>query len=306
MVWNLYFGNESVAKKTVDHILSYMRSSPTWAYNGGSRSWGDVENNGKYLATFGTGSSDRGQMHYRSGLNMIPLIEWYRLHPEEGLTLLEISMGAIAGQMANIDPATGATSMMFHAAPHMLSFDPHSGDYGLGFFGNALESGSYYVEDAELGSLCFLCTLDTGEAGATALTPADAYRVTAFLQPLGLYIQVQCGTLASLTLRDAEALRAPRKGEGPPISQPMGSSNGQLDITFEADAPCAALRIQLTKTAAAMPGTGFSVVGAPLVRGAYEVQPAVKGQQTVAHVEYTLRDGPGGNKNQREAVSESV
>mgnify|MGYP004274824279 CR=1 FL=1 len=42
VVWNLYFGNESVAKKTVDHILSYMRSSPTWAYHGGSRSWGDV------------------------------------------------------------------------------------------------------------------------------------------------------------------------------------------------------------------------------------------------------------------------
>ena len=127
-----YFGNESVAKTTVDHILSYMRSSPTWAYHGGSRSWGDVRgqsppgalhsprappvipralrarspgpgapptprshatararraqvgNNGKYLATFGTGAADRGQMHYRSGLNMIPLIEWYRRHPEEG------------------------------------------------------------------------------------------------------------------------------------------------------------------------------------------------------------------------------
>lgn len=75
-MWNLYFGNETVARKTVDHILSYMRSSATWAYNGGSRSWGDVGNNGKYLATFGTGSQDRGQMHYRSGLNMIPLIEW--------------------------------------------------------------------------------------------------------------------------------------------------------------------------------------------------------------------------------------
>ena len=40
-MWNLYFGNMSVAKKTVDHVLSYMRSSPTWAYNGGARSWGD-------------------------------------------------------------------------------------------------------------------------------------------------------------------------------------------------------------------------------------------------------------------------
>ena len=75
-MWNLYFGNESVAKKTVDHVLSYMRNSPTWAYHGGARSWGDVGNNGKYLATFGTGAADRGQMHYRSGLNMIPLSEF--------------------------------------------------------------------------------------------------------------------------------------------------------------------------------------------------------------------------------------
>ena len=40
--------------------------------------------------------------------------------------------------------------MMFHAVPHLLDFDPHSGDYGLGFFGNALESGAYYVRDPAL------------------------------------------------------------------------------------------------------------------------------------------------------------
>ena len=62
VVWNLYFGNETAAKLTVDHVLSYMRSSPTWPYHGGARSWGDVGNNGKYLATFGTGVQDRGQM----------------------------------------------------------------------------------------------------------------------------------------------------------------------------------------------------------------------------------------------------
>ena len=45
--------------------------------------------------------------HYRAGLNMIPLIEWYRRHPEEGTFLLEVSMGAMAGQLVNIDLATG-------------------------------------------------------------------------------------------------------------------------------------------------------------------------------------------------------
>ena len=78
----------SAAKRTVDHILSYMRSSPTWAYNGGARSWGDAGNNAKWLPAFGTGLSQRGQMHYRAGLNMIPLIEWYRANPDEGRSLV--------------------------------------------------------------------------------------------------------------------------------------------------------------------------------------------------------------------------
>jgi hypothetical protein len=75
---------------------------------------------------------------------MIPLLEWYRQNPED-FFLLEVAMGAIGGQMTNVDE-NGATSMFFHAYPWVMDFDPHSGDYGLGFFGNALESGSYYVQ----------------------------------------------------------------------------------------------------------------------------------------------------------------
>ena len=131
-----------------------MRSSPTWAYHGGARNY-NAYNSGKWLATYGTGSPDRGTMHYRAGLNMIPLIEWYRSNPDD-LFLLEISMGAIAGQMSNIDES-GAPGFMFHASPHVMDFDPLSGDYGLGFFGNALQSGLYYVVDSEFGRLCFLC-----------------------------------------------------------------------------------------------------------------------------------------------------
>jgi len=60
-------------------------------------------------------------------------------------------MGALVGQMANIDE-TGAGSMMFHAVPHVMDFDPHSGDFGLGFFGDALESGAYLVQHPTLGN----------------------------------------------------------------------------------------------------------------------------------------------------------
>merc|ERR1712146_305205 len=105
-------------------------------------------------------------------------------------------MGAIGGQMTNIDPTTGAASMMYHAVPHMLAHDPHSGDYGLGFFGNSLESGAYYVKDADLGALCFLCDLTP----TNLIVPKDAYRIAVFFEPIGLYMTSECGTFASASV----------------------------------------------------------------------------------------------------------
>ena len=101
VIWNLYYNDTVAAKATVDHILSYMRSIPSWAYNGGARA-ADSGNNGKWMPSMGTGKPDRGQMHYRSGLNMIPLLEYYRQHPtDDEWFLLEIAMGAITGQLTN-------------------------------------------------------------------------------------------------------------------------------------------------------------------------------------------------------------
>ena len=153
---------------------------------------------------------------------MIPLIEWYRRHPEEGTFLLEVSMGAMAGQLVNIDPATGATSMMYHASPHMRAFDPHSGDYGLGFFGNALETGAYYVVDAALGPLCFLCDATPqegggGGGGGVAIEPLDAYRIAAYLEPLGLYLQSECGRFSRLVYDGRQSVQVP--------SSPLSSSD---------------------------------------------------------------------------------
>merc|ERR1719482_2689982 len=137
-------------------------------------------------------------MHYRAGLNMIPLIEWYRSNPDD-LFLLEISMGAIAGQMSNIDES-GAPGFMFHASPHVMDFDPLSGDYGLGFFGNALQSGLYYVVDSEFGRLCFLCDVVAAPSDSSEITllPRDAYHRNAFFEPIGLYLQTEAGTIAAL------------------------------------------------------------------------------------------------------------
>ncbi|XP_065177352.1 uncharacterized protein LOC135808135 [Sycon ciliatum] len=264
VVWNIYYRNETAAKNVVDHVLSYMRSSPTWVYNGGTRSWGDGGNNGKYLPNFGTGLDTRGNMHYRAGLNMIPLIEWYRLHPDE-LFLLEIAMGAISGQMGNIDES-GAPSMMWHAFPYVMDYDPHSGDFGLGFFGHSLESGLYYVEDKSLGTLCYLCDVsvsgnkdgDGAGNGTVSILPRDSYHINAFLEPVALYIQAEAGTIASLSVNLQKRMATVQFTE----------SSAEVHNMFSM------FRLKLTKTSKDRPGSGFAVDGAELVRGAFAIKPS--------------------------------
>jgi len=186
-------------------------------------------------------------MHYRSGLNMIPLIEWYRANPDE-LFLLEISMGAIAGQLTNID-ANGAPSMMFHTHPYVNDFDPHSGDFGLGFFGLSLETGAYYVEDSTLGKLCFLCNLETS-GSSSVITPVDSYSLNVFLEPIALYIQTDAGTI----------------GE---VEYNAGSKSVTLTYAAVTNPTYSAARFRMKKTSTARPGNQFTVTGATASRGGY-------------------------------------
>jgi hypothetical protein len=84
------------ALNTIDVILSYMRSIPNWAYMGGADAT-DIGNGGKWFTTAGTGQKPMIKMHYRAGLNQIPLAEYYRAHPDD-FDLLEIIVGALSGQ----------------------------------------------------------------------------------------------------------------------------------------------------------------------------------------------------------------
>jgi hypothetical protein len=59
-----------------------------------------------------------------AGLNAIPLLEEYRARPRGNAHLLLRSLGALAGQLTNID-AQGAASMAFHADPALLQHDPY-------------------------------------------------------------------------------------------------------------------------------------------------------------------------------------
>lgn len=262
-MWLTHFADSSnnwkaAAKRTVDHILSYMRSSPTWAYHGGSRSWGDLGNNGKWMVSADTVSrfETRGNLHYRTGLNMIPLIEWYRANPDD-FFLLEVSMGAQASQLANIDEF-GAPSMMLHMLPHVLDFDPRSGDFGLGFFGHTLEAGAYFVQHPTLGALCFQCDLANSSDAAIVIDPKDSYRQRVYLEPLALYIQADAGQFASLSL-DLESRK--------------------LTVTFSQSAQpegetFTMRRLRVDKVSAQRPGDHFQLQetqGIEKLRGAFEI-----------------------------------
>ena len=266
VMWLMYFADEDeayagLANRTIAHVLSYMRSSPTWAYHGGSRSWGDLGNNGKWMVSCGTAANfeTRGNFHYRAGLNSIPLLEWYRRNPDE-LFVLEVGLGANAGTLMNIDER-GAPSMMLHMLPHVMEYDPRSGDYGLGFFGHALEAGAYVVHDGGRW-LCYLCDFlaapGADVAAPVALAPRDSFMQRVFIEPLALYVVLD-GTGAFAGLR-------------------VDIGAGRIEVAFADGAGAARTfstrRLRLEKTAPVRPGANFTLEGRPragLVRGAFEI-----------------------------------
>ena len=212
-------------------------------------------------------------------------------------------MGAIAGQLVNIDE-NGATSMMWHAMPYVMDFDPHSGDFGLGFFGHCLETGAYYVLDPSMGELCYLCDVvssstvltstngssistEDGVAGTVTIHPRDSFHNRVFLEPLSLYLYAEAGTIDRVE---------------------FDLAGKKLSVVFESMATAnitrwtfKKIRLQVDKTSDARPGSDFVVTNShnsnnyatakitalPFVRGAYEVEPASGGGETTVSVTWT-------------------
>ena len=60
-----------------------------------------------------------------TGLNAIPLLEEYRRWPTpDNALLLQTAMGAVMGQLTNIDEL-GQASMGFHGDPALMQHDPY-------------------------------------------------------------------------------------------------------------------------------------------------------------------------------------
>ena len=191
--WSRYFGYTEKARVTLDAILGYMPTVPHWGYNGSARRYWDFQYAGKLRRV------ERQLHHYGSGLNAIPVLSEYRDHPED-LYLLRVGYGGVMGALANITQE-GFGPSGFHAYPSTLRIDGYSGDFGPGFFGHAVNTGSYVTRDPQLGWLAFGGNLTVGENGVH-FRPLDSARSRVFLAPLGLWLTLDAGTFEEVQLQD--------------------------------------------------------------------------------------------------------
>ncbi len=184
--WTKYFGFDAKAQTTLDAILGYDPTIPSWGYNGSARRYWDFIYGGKVRRL------ERQLHHYGSGINAIPLLAAYRQKPGD-LYLLRVGYGGTMGELSNID-RSGFGSAAFHSFPDMLAFDPYSGDYGPGFWGFAVNTATYVVQDPVLGWLCFGGNLDS-RGSIVRVVPLDAFRSRLYLAPIGLWITLDAGRI---------------------------------------------------------------------------------------------------------------
>jgi hypothetical protein len=269
-VWGAFFNASSaewmqgnLEERTVNSIIAYMASLPTWAYHGAAYGMGDMSNNAKWMVT---GGWEREGGHYRSGLNSIPVIERYRSHPDD-FYLLQVGIAGIMACLPNIDE-DGAPSMSFHTHPFIMQHDPNSGDHGLAFFGSSLNQGAYLHQHAVLGPLCFMCTVAVGGDGSAIVSTRDMYRRRVYLAPIGLWLVAESGLIANVTLSPGPAFSSVSV-----VFEPTAVAAAAAGVS---SLPYSSLRLRFEQAAPQYRPFSFTLAspsGAQLVRGAYAIAP---------------------------------
>jgi hypothetical protein len=189
--WCKYFGYDEKALVTLNAILGYMPTVPHWGYNGSARRYWDFWYAGKLRRL------ERQLHHYGSGLNAIPVLSEFRDNPDD-LYLLRVGYGGLLGAIANVTQE-GFGPSGFHAYPSTLEIDGYSGDYGPGFFGHAVNTGTYITRDPEFGWLAFGGNVSV--AGASVrVRPLDSGRSRIYVAPLGLWLTLDAGTFDTVEI----------------------------------------------------------------------------------------------------------
>lgn len=186
--WMRYFGYQPQADETREVILAYDPTIPSWGYNGNARRYWDFLYGGKVSRI------ERQIHHYGSALNAVPLFDAYRQNPTD-LHLLRVAYGGMMGGITNIDQQ-GFGSAAFHSWPDMMKWDAITGDYGMGFYGHAITSATYMVDDAQFGWLGFGGDL-TAKGTRVHVEPKDGARRRLFIAPAGLWVTLEAGRIKS-------------------------------------------------------------------------------------------------------------
>ncbi|WP_437921814.1 DUF5695 domain-containing protein [Sphingobacterium sp. LRF_L2] len=188
-VWSRYFGFDDKAKVTLNAILAYAPTVPHWGYNGSARRYWDFVYGGK-LARI-----ERQIHHYGSALNAIPVLTEYRDHPDD-FYLLRVGHAGMMGALANVTE-DGFAPGAFHSYPSTLANDGISGDYGTGFYGYAVNSGTYIIRHPEFGWLSFSGNLEEKQ-GLIKVNLTTSSRGRVFLAEEKLWITTDAGEIESL------------------------------------------------------------------------------------------------------------
>jgi len=189
-MWSSYFGFQDKAEVTLNAILAYVPLIPHWAYNGNARRYWDFLYGGKLQRI------ERMIHHYGSALNSIPVLTDYRNHPND-FYLLRAGYAGLMGSIANITEE-GFAPAAFHAFPSTLLNDGISGDYGSGFFGYAVNTGTYIIEHKEFGWLSFGGNLEK-DKNVIRVKPVTAAKNAVFIAPAGLWINLEAGSITEIS-----------------------------------------------------------------------------------------------------------
>lgn len=189
--WCRYFGFDAKAQVTLNAILGYMPTVPHWGYNGSARRYWD------FLFAGDLSRIERQLHHYGSGLNAIPVLTEYRENPDD-MYLLRIGYGGVMGAISNITQ-DGFGPAGFHAYPSTLRIDYYSGDYGPGFFGHAVNTGTYVVNHPEFGWHAFGGNVEH-EGDWISVKPLDSARSRVYLASVGLWLTLDAGKFRMVSI----------------------------------------------------------------------------------------------------------
>ena len=186
-----YFKLPITPIKAINSIFGYMPTVAHWGWNGNARRYWDFNYAAKITQT------ERQLHHYGSGLNSLPVLNYYEQHPAD-LYALRVGFGGNMAPLTNIHQ-DGFASAAFHSFPELLKWDPYSGDYGPGFLGLSLGQCVYILSDTKYGDMAFGGNLlSVSGASTISVEPRDAVKRRVFIADLGLKIEISAGIISGV------------------------------------------------------------------------------------------------------------